>query len=450
MKFYKLHGISFNWDEKSEEYKNATELASQIAETDYEETREEIDAELEDYLTDNPDKTKEDFCELYPSDAMYFKPFEEIKDTIISENRDLLLKNFYGIPKKDVTIKISGNVLTFEEINKSLEKDFGVTCSKVSKSEEARFNDYSKMMNYVAIKNLSDSSEFKKLLSLQSHLQTYSHYNIIKVFSQFPQATNVNGMKAWEKYGRKVDDTAKKIWILSPNKKYLKDENAINQYIDSRMKWIRDTYASRPSIIKERETYYAKLRAEYLGIIKKGQPVELLEGFRDVFVYDISQTTIADKKLAEKFDIKAMTFTEDKETVIKNVNAVIGSKFTIDATEKEIFNAIYDYADNMLTNHVTEIPSILDTEVFTDEKHTIETCFATNAICAKVGIESTGDMEVKLAEAFMSIRNNMLESKYDVFNKTYKRGKALADMCDKDIQKTVSKTKQKKQDDLTR
>jgi len=96
------------------------------------------------------------------------------------------------------------------------------------------------------------SATFQRWLKFQGCFHQYSYFNTMLIAIQRPGATKVMGGKGWEKVGRRVlrDQWRKKIWILAP---ILRNE-------------------------------------EPLRYTSAGKPAKTLIGFRNVYVFDVSQT----------------------------------------------------------------------------------------------------------------------------------------------------------------
>ena len=86
------------------------------------------------------------------------------------------------------------------------------------------------------VQNIVNTGEYQKFLKFQSKINSYSFMNIVKIFSQFPDASMVYGKNDWEKKGRTVIDNATEIKITAPiPKAYTKKIKEIvdyNNYID--------------------------------------------------------------------------------------------------------------------------------------------------------------------------------------------------------------------------
>ena len=106
------------------------------------------------------------------------------------------------------------------------------------------------------LQSIVDNGDYEKFLKFQKNFRKYSFMNLVAIFYQFPNATQVAGKSTWQKLKRELLDDAQKIYILAPiphkcSKKVKKIEN--DEEIEETINYQYNTY-------------------------------------RKVFVYDISQT----------------------------------------------------------------------------------------------------------------------------------------------------------------
>ncbi len=69
------------------------------------------------------------------------------------------------------------------------------------------------------VTNIIKSGEFKKFLKFSKNFHNYSFNNMVLIFSQMPEATQVAGFKKWESMGRRLKKGAKGIQIIYPIKR---------------------------------------------------------------------------------------------------------------------------------------------------------------------------------------------------------------------------------------
>lgn len=88
--------------------------------------------------------------------------------------------------------------------------------TKVNKTKEL----FNKIIDGVT--NIVESGEFEKFLKFSKNFHNYSFNNIILIFLQMPEATQVAGFKKWESMGRRLKKGAKGIQIVYPIKRTYK------------------------------------------------------------------------------------------------------------------------------------------------------------------------------------------------------------------------------------
>lgn len=88
--------------------------------------------------------------------------------------------------------------------------------NKVNKTKEL----FNKIIDGVT--NIVESGEFEKFLKFSKNFHNYSFNNIILIFLQMPEATQVAGFKKWESMGRRLKKGAKGIQIVYPIKRTYK------------------------------------------------------------------------------------------------------------------------------------------------------------------------------------------------------------------------------------
>ena len=116
------------------------------------------------------------------------------------------------------------------------------------------------------LKAIVESGEYEKFLKFQKNFRGYSFNNLILIYSQFPDATQVAGKSKWLKMKRELIPNARKIFIIAP---------------------IPRSYMKKVKVMEEGEETEKELLVKY-------------NAYRYVYVYDISQTTGADMPLDTK------------------------------------------------------------------------------------------------------------------------------------------------------
>jgi hypothetical protein len=66
------------------------------------------------------------------------------------------------------------------------------------------------------VEALTTSDGWKQMLSMASHLHTYSLRNQLLIAAQKPTATAVSGYRQWQRLGRQVRRGSEAIWVLGP------------------------------------------------------------------------------------------------------------------------------------------------------------------------------------------------------------------------------------------
>jgi len=75
---------------------------------------------------------------------------------------------------------------------------------------------FNKIIDGVSI--IVESGEYTNFLKFSKYFHNYSFNNIVLIYSQMEDATQVAGFKTWEKMGRKLKKGAKGIQIIYPVK----------------------------------------------------------------------------------------------------------------------------------------------------------------------------------------------------------------------------------------
>lgn len=113
----------------------------------------------------------------------------------------------------------------------------------------------------MGVTNIIESGEYANFLKFSKNFHTYSFNNIVLIYSQMKDATQVAGFKKWQSMGRKLKFGSKGIKIIYPIKqKYEKDTT-----IEGQNSLLNDNKEDKKTIV------------EYLT-------------YRATYVYDISQT----------------------------------------------------------------------------------------------------------------------------------------------------------------
>lgn len=117
------------------------------------------------------------------------------------------------------------------------------------------------------VKKLVESKSFMDFLKFSSKFRKYSFGNILLIWTQRPNATQVAGMKTWNALGRTVKKGEKGIMIFAP---FLKK---VRRSVDP-------DESSAPDVIAESLEKTGAHETE----------AQMLVGFKSVYVFDVSQT----------------------------------------------------------------------------------------------------------------------------------------------------------------
>lgn len=129
------------------------------------------------------------------------------------------------------------------------------------------------------VQTIIENGEYEKYLKFQNQFTKYSFNNIVLIYSQFPDATNVAGKAKWKELGRELIKDAKRIQITAGMP--AQGKTKVKKIVDGKE-------------VEEEQTY------NYIA-------------YKSVYVYDISQTIGEPIPLEVKFlDSKNMGSFFDK------------------------------------------------------------------------------------------------------------------------------------------
>jgi len=117
------------------------------------------------------------------------------------------------------------------------------------------------------VKKMVESKSFEDFLRFSSKFRRYSFGNVLLIWTQRPNATQVAGMKTWNALGRTVKKGEKGIMIFAP-------------FIKKVRKAVGTDENSCPDVTAE--------SLEKTGDQEK--EAQMLVGFKSVYVFDVSQT----------------------------------------------------------------------------------------------------------------------------------------------------------------
>lgn len=457
MIYLKADDIQFDWSSTPMDiFMKAEGLAKNYARMNY---MEEHDFVVEDFASSG--LSKEDYLKENSDSAEYFEEFSfnlPIVKRDVEGYKDIFLRNYHDIPQ---TVMVCLNEKAEAEIMgknphastndfvdlaetkayfaKVVEKDYGVPC-KVVKASNCKngFKDYIKKLGYDAIKNMTEEEDYKRFLTLQNNIQKYSFANISKIFAQKPTATMVEGGKGWEKYGRKVDFfRGKKIWILSPIEIKMKTKEQVDKYIDSKIAYFKDKITS-PRLLDRVVKDLEKDRTAYYSKVNTGNEVRFIEGMRDNYIYDISDTTVTDpsKDIVGQMNKKeAVTIENNASRICKALTDITG--FDVNAEAESIYDALYAYIDDVLATNPASVTGIKASEPLKGDAHTAEILLGINSVSDHIGLDCKARISKELAILFNRVKNSLYKSRYDTFEEAFNRGRLISSDMIKAIDEKV-------------
>lgn len=146
------------------------------------------------------------------------------------------------------------------------------------------------------VQNIIDNGEYEKFLRFSKNFHNYSFNNVLLIFSQMPEATQVAGFAKWKSMGRNLKKGAKGIQIIYPikrsyTKKKPEGQNSLLdnkqddnehvekvEYLTYRYTYVYDisqTYGD--SLPLSDTTLNSNNRVEFLEFLKSFSPYPILE-----------------------------------------------------------------------------------------------------------------------------------------------------------------------------
>lgn len=146
------------------------------------------------------------------------------------------------------------------------------------------------------VQNIIDNGEYEKFLKFSKNFHNYSFNNVLLIFSQMPEVTQVAGFAKWKSMGRNLKKGAKGIQIIYPikrsyTKKKLEGQNSLLnnkqddneqvekvEYLTYRYTYVYDisqTYGD-PLPLSDM-TLNSNNKAEFLEFLKSFSPYHILE-----------------------------------------------------------------------------------------------------------------------------------------------------------------------------
>ena len=166
--------------------------------------------------------------------------------------------------------------------------------SKTNNKENRTKELFNKILE--GVQNIIDNGEYEKFLRFSKNFHNYSFNNVLLIFSQMPEATQVAGFAKWKSMGRNLKKGAKGIQIIYPikriyTKKKLEGQNSLLdnkqddneqvekvEYLTYRYTYVYDisqTYGD--SLPLSDTTLNSNNRVEFLEFLKSFSPYPILE-----------------------------------------------------------------------------------------------------------------------------------------------------------------------------
>lgn len=166
--------------------------------------------------------------------------------------------------------------------------------SKTNNKENRTKELFNKILE--GVQNIIDNGEYEKFLRFSKNFHNYSFNNVLLIFSQMPEATQVAGFAKWKSMGRNLKKGAKGIQIIYPikrsyTKKKLEGQNSLLdnkqddneqvekvKYLTYRYTYVYDisqTYGD--SLPLSDMTLNSNNKAEFLEFLKSFSPYPILE-----------------------------------------------------------------------------------------------------------------------------------------------------------------------------
>ena len=211
---------------------------------------------------------------------------------------------------------------------------------KINKTKEL----FDKIVN--GVNNIISSGEFERFLKFSKNFHQYSFNNIVLIYSQMKEATQVAGFKKWQSMGRKLKKGVHGIQIIYPIKrKYTKIIEGQDSLLDDNN--------------KEQEVEYMTYRYTYVYDISQtvGKPLPLennaLNSDNKKEFYDFLKT-FSPYKIEEEdiFGTAKGYWIEKKQKIIIKKSLSIDDKVSV--LLHELTHAFYDDFDYKEDRNLSE------------------------------------------------------------------------------------------------
>lgn len=483
-----IKDIEYKFNENSSIFTEIQAKAIETVKNIYEDEKEFQKEEFEDLLESQEvvdyEDYKENVLDFNSNDIDYSMNFEENIDHFqiqaqIKETTERYLSNFLDLPKMQV-VSIDDNLaddlkqkaikdLILEKLNVS--EDIVTIKSFKNADKEADKGELLTQKAYEKIGEMIETKDYQTYLELRATIGKYSSNNISMIYAQKNDAKVVNGFNSWKKLDRVVAKGTKGIAIWQPCKKELKTEEAIDKHFEDKINYnLSKTTPNDYSVKKDKlVSIYAKEKKNLLKTLQEKGKAEIFQGYKLGYIFDISQTIPLNPEHDNLEEIINLNKPLDKEfenfDVISNCIENAGTLLSIsvpntDNKQEDLFNAIYNYADNVFSKMPEKIDGIKSNEVKKGDMHLVETIMSTYIICSHIGIDCGDKANLKLAKVFDDNKSiDVLEmGKRGMFAQGFDRAVKLSDQfiktfdkafeVDKGIQKETDDKKKQKNNDF--
>lgn len=191
------------------------------------------------------------------------------------------------------------------------------------------------------VNNIISSGEYAKFLKFSKNFHNYSFNNMVLIFSQMEDATQVAGFKKWESMGRKLKKGAKGIQIIYPIKRTYKTTTIEGQssLIDENEQKEKETKQTTVNYLTYRPTYVFDISqtvGEPMPLEDKRLKSNNMKDFFD-FLYSYSPFPILEKD--EIGDAQGYWSPKNKHIILKK-SLSIDDKVSV--LLHELTHALYD------------------------------------------------------------------------------------------------------------
>lgn len=229
------------------------------------------------------------------------------------------------------------------------------------------------------VTNIIKAGEFEKFLKFSKNFHNYSFNNMVLIFSQMPEATQVAGFKKWESMGRRLKKGAKGIQIIYPIKrkqtvKLQNQESIIENEEQKEEKTVEYMSYAYTYVYDISQTFGEKMpledsrinsnnMVEFLQFLKSFSPYPVIEdnlyGGTQGYWSSKSKQIVLKKQLSADDKVSVLlhelthalyddfNYKEDRnlsETFVESVAFIVADYFGLD-TSKCSFNYITGYAN---------------------------------------------------------------------------------------------------------